>query len=210
MPIGNNSGRIMSGYKKWLTKNQRSRLSSLYKGLRQSTADEMRDQYLDQRGSMNRVRDVASSYGLGEGYRARKQMTFNRAQEQYGRQLAMQADNAFEGEVVKAANESIQAENERKQKEYARRLKAAQNKRRAAQNKYKRDIAAYNEQQARLERLRKMKTPKTAQTWKAPVVQNGTTPAHVSPFSWQAHTLTQYTDTGTGNNSPKGGGKSGL
>ena len=210
MPIGNNSGRIMSGYKKWLTNKQRKRLSGIYKGLRQSTADEMRDQYLDQRGSMNRVRDVASSYGLGEGYRARKQMTFNRAQEQYGRQLAMQADNAFEGEVVKAANESIQAENERKQKEYARRLKAAQNKRRAAQNKYKRDMAAYNEQQARLERLRKMKTPKTAQTWKAPVVQNGTTPAHVSPFSWQAHTLTQYTDTGTGNNSPKGGGKSGL
>lgn len=210
MPIGNNSGRIMSGYKKWLTKKQRNRLSGLYRGLRQSTADEMRDQYLAQRGSMDRVRDVASSYGLGAGYRARKQMTFDRAQEQYGRQLAMQADNAFESEVVKAANESIQAENERRQKEYARRLKAAQNKRRAAQDKYNRDMAAYNKQQARLERLRNMKTPKTAQTWKAPVVQNGTTPTHVSPFSWQAHTLTQYTDTGTGNNSPKGGGKSGL
>lgn len=146
--MANNSNHIMSRYGKWITNKQKERLRKLYKGYRQSTAGDMRSQYLNAHKGMYGVRTTASAYGLGEGYVARKKAQMDSSLAEAGRQYAAQADAAFENNAVRpAANATIQAENERKQREYEEKLRKAREKaakQAKAQADYEKALEEYN------------------------------------------------------------------
>ena len=205
--MANNSGRIIDRYKSYITKSQRKKLQGMYPGYRQTTADELREQYLDNRRSMGRTGAVASAYGLGEGYIARKQADLDRVTDRYALQLGQQADAAFEKEVVNQANQTIKARNEAARKAYERKLAAAKKKAAKQQADYDKALAEYNrkmqeyyKQRAYANSVNKKKRYKYDNTLnKVPIVSSGNTPSHVRPNTMGKGGIVQYTDSGSSN-----------
>ena len=205
--MANNSGRIIDRYKSYITKSQRKKLQGMYPGYRQTTADELREQYLDNRRSMGRTGAVASAYGLGEGYIARKQADLDRVTDRYALQLGQQADAAFEKEVVNQANQTIKARNEAARKAYERKLAAAKKKAAKQQADYDKALAEYNrkmqeyyKQRAYANSVNKKKRYKYDNTLnKVPIVSSWNTPSHVRPNTMGKGGIVQYTDSGSSN-----------
>lgn len=151
----NNSDSIINRHKKYITDSQRKKLRSMYPGYRQTTADEMRDAYLQTRKAMGGVNERVSAYGLGQGYVNRKMASYKSTLSDYGRQMREASDELFERQVVNSANETIKAINEAEREKARKAAESAARKRAKAaadaakryadaQKKYEEDMAAYN------------------------------------------------------------------